>query len=206
MNTRRRKLHLHLHSGHLAAAVSRVTYSQYICHKRETTTSPSMQQNELKIITAICQRFFKCISAVIEVRRYGRTSAYILYFLFVWGWEGQGEVSTNESCVFFWRQSVSAVLTLVVSSFLLWGSRTGNRGLFALSDGATSRPADVEERSSLSVWSDQGLEVDGAVLITALTSSTRNRKPVEVTEENLGRLFTTNYYSDASAPGNHSFF
>ena len=78
--------------------------------------------------------------------------------------------------------------------------------MFALSDGATSRPADVEERSSLSVWSDQGLEVDGAVLITALTSSTRNRKPVEVTEENLGRLFTTNYYSDASAPGNHSFF
>ena len=84
-----------------STAVSRVTYSQYICHKRETTTSPSMQQNELKIITAICQRFFKCISAVIEVRRYGRTSAYILYFLFVWGWEGQGEVSTNESCVFF---------------------------------------------------------------------------------------------------------
>ena len=37
------------------------------------------------------------------------------------------------------------------------------------------------------------------------SDSGRNRKPVEVAEENLGRTLTT-YNSDASAPGNCSCF
>lgn len=65
------------------------------------------------------------------------------------------KVSTSESCVFCWRWRVTAVLALVWSSFHHWGPEKSHhfaeRPLYALSDGGTSRPADVVEQIALTV-------------------------------------------------------
>ena len=112
--------------------------------------------------TAICQRFM-CISAIIEVITIW-TSAYI-FFKFYIIFRGVGRescyagssLSLNKWFLSFLQKTENdaAVLKLVGSSFHHWGTKTEKScdftewALFALSDGGTGWPADVEERSAL---------------------------------------------------------
>ena len=91
-------------------------------------------------------------------------------------------------------ESDSAVVTLVGSLFHHWGAESemsrnfAEQALFALSDGGTSQPADVDEGS---VLTDQFLEVDRCSSFDGLEGHHHHleldagwkRKPVEVTEE-----------------------
>ena len=112
------------------------------------------------------------------------------------GVEVKSEQMTRE------MESYSAVLTLVGSSFHRSGAKIEKSCefaellLFAFSDGATGRPADVVKCSCWGAWSDQCLEVDRFSSIDGHDGqhhhleldASHNRRPVGVTWEHLGRL------------------
>ena len=98
-----------------------------------------------------------------------------------------------------WKMaSDSAVLTVVRGSFHHWCAKTEKsrdfteRALFSLSDGGTSRPADVEERGGLTgaCGLTSVLEVDGCKVPLTLKASTIVEVMEEggVTWEKLGRF------------------